>query len=128
MEKRKMTVNFGWVFFMFIVVIVIVCILGIRRELRSLDSFDTYGRELMEESVSPDGRFIVCAYLTSGGATTDYAVLGTVREKNEADEKNIYLQYRCETAEIEWLDHTTVSINGVVLDVRKDTYDYRREN
>ena len=39
--------------------------------------------------------------------------------------KNIYWQYPCQTATVEWLDHKTVKINDKALDVEKDTYDYR---
>ena len=48
--------------------------------------------------------------------------------KNNKTEKvrNIYWNYHCSTADIEWVDDKTVIINGIELDVTKDLYDYRR--
>lgn len=39
--------------------------------------------------------------------------------------KNIYWEYHCENAEIEWIDDTTVEINGKHLKVITDSYDWR---
>lgn len=127
MEKRKIRISCGCIFYIIVLAVIIGCIAGIIKQVHALNFFDTYGRELIEESISPDGSYVVRAYLSSGGATTDYAVLGTVEEKGRDEEKDIYLQYHCDSAEIEWIDSTTVMINGVTLDVRKDTYDYRKE-
>ena len=83
------------------------------------------GQELLKEATSPDGKYTVSAYLNNGGATTDYAVLCSVRNNKTEKEKNIYWNYHCSEAEIKWTDDDTVIINGVELDVTKDTYDYR---
>ena len=83
------------------------------------------GQEIIQEVSSPNGTYIVTAYLNNGGVTTDYAVLCSVKTKGKNKEKNIYWQYHCETAHIVWLDEYTVQINGVELNVKKDTYDYR---
>ena len=40
-------------------------------------------------------------------------------------EKNIYWNYHCTEAKIEWSDEDTVIINGIELNVTNDTYDYR---
>lgn len=85
------------------------------------------GQEILQEVASPDGTYTVTAYLNNGGATTDYAVLCSVKTNGRRKEKNIYWQYRCEDAAIVWLDEDTVKINGVELDVKKDTYDYRHD-
>ncbi|WP_445489825.1 DUF5412 family protein [Niallia sp. 03133] len=63
--------------------------------------------------------------MTNGGATTSYAVRGELNFNNDKP-KNIYWQYRVETASIKWLDNDTVIVNNVELDVPNDTYDYRR--
>ena len=78
------------------------------------------------EYISPDGKYTVTSYLNNGGATTAFAVLCTVREKGKSKEKNIYWNYPCEEADVIWLDGTTVSISGKILNVTKDTYDFRR--
>ena len=85
------------------------------------------GEEVLEQSTSPDGKYTVTAYLNNGGATTDYAVLGEVKN-NETDKvKNIYWNYHCQTASVKWIDNTTVKINNIELDVTKDIYDYRHQ-
>ncbi len=85
------------------------------------------GQQPIKIVSSPDGRYTVTAYLNNGGATTAYAVLGTVTDNKTGIERNIYWQYRCHVAYIDWVDNTTVIINGVELDVKKDTYDYRNK-
>ena len=85
------------------------------------------GQEIIREVPSPDGSYTVTAYLNNGGATTDYSVLCSVTFNGQNKEKNIYWQYHCEDAGIVWLDNCTVKINGVELNVKKDTYDYRHD-
>lgn len=81
--------------------------------------------ERIVESTSPNGTYTITAYLYNGGATVDYAVLCVLNKKGK--EKNIYWNYHCNSAEIEWIDDDTVIINGIRLEnVEKDTYDYRR--
>lgn len=83
------------------------------------------GQELLQTFVSPDGKYTVSAYLNDGGATTDYAVLCTVLNHETGKERNIYWQYHCQKAVVQWLDEDVVKINGITLNVTKDTYDYR---
>lgn len=85
------------------------------------------GQELIKEVSSPDGNYTISAYLNNGGATTDYAVLCSVRNNKTNKEKNIYWNYHCTTADIDWISENTVIINGVELNVDKDTYDYRND-
>ena len=84
------------------------------------------GQAVIIASESPDSSYTVTAYLNNGGATTDYAVLCAVKNNKTGKERNIYWNYHCSTADIQWLDDKTVSINGIELDVTKDKYDYRR--
>ena len=84
--------------------------------------------EYIAEATSPNGQYTVKAYVTNGGATTSYAVRGELNFNQEKRKpKNIYWQYRMDTASIKWLDDDTVIINNIELDVPNDTYDYRRE-
>lgn len=83
------------------------------------------GQELMGSYVSPDATYRINIYLNNGGATVDYAVLGEVIKQKGGRSKNIYWEYPCQTAMVEWLDYQTVRINDKVLDVERDTYDYR---
>jgi hypothetical protein len=84
--------------------------------------------EFIAEATSPNGQYTVKAYVMNGGATTSYAVRGELNFNQEKRKsKNIYWQYRIDTASIKWLDDDTVIINNIELDVPNDTYDYRRE-
>ncbi len=85
------------------------------------------GQKYLTESTSSDGKYTVTAYLNNGGATTSFAVLGTLKNNKTGRTKNIYWQYRCEDADITWKSNKIVVINGIELDVTKDTYDYRRK-
>lgn len=85
------------------------------------------GQEIVQEVPSPNGTYIVTAYLNNGGATTDYAVLCSVKTHGKNKEKNIYWQYRCTRVDIIWINEDTVNINGIELNVKKDTYDYRHD-
>ena len=85
------------------------------------------GQKLLEKVSSPDGGYTVSAYLNDGGATTGYAVLCSVKNNETNKEKNIYWNYRCTKADIDWISEDTVIINGVELNVDKDTYDYRND-
>ncbi len=83
--------------------------------------------EKIEEASSPDNKYTVTAYLDNGGATTPYSILCMVRKNKIGFSRKIYYQYRCDEADIEWLDNQTVIINGIELDVKKDTYEHWNE-
>ncbi len=85
------------------------------------------GQELLEEVTSPDKKYTVSVYLNNGGATTDYAVLCSVKNNETEKEKNIYWNYHCTGAKVKWNSEDTVTINGIQLNVNKDTYDYRND-
>ncbi|MDX8344585.1 DUF5412 domain-containing protein [Rossellomorea sp. YZS02] len=84
--------------------------------------------EFLTEESSPDGKYTLRAYVTNGGATTSYAVRGElVYNEKEYETKNIYWNYREETAEISWTDKDTVVINGVSLEVPGESFDFRHQ-
>lgn len=85
------------------------------------------GQAYLTESQSPDGTYLVTAYLNNGGATTGYAVLCLVKNNTNGKEKNIYWKYHCNNAEIQWTDNDTVIINGITLNLPNQTYDYRHD-
>ncbi len=74
---------------------------------------------------SPNGEYTVNAYLCNGGATVAYAVRGEVVNNETGKKRNIYWDYKIKTAEIEWINNDVVSINGHVLNIHTDSYDYR---
>lgn len=85
------------------------------------------GQQYIMGLTSPDGTYTVSAYLNNGGATTSYSVLGVLKNNINNESKNIYWQYRCDNAEIEWISNDTIKINGIRLQVEDEVYDYRRE-
>ncbi|MFH0068899.1 DUF5412 family protein [Peribacillus sp. NPDC056705] len=71
---------------------------------------------------SPDETYTLKAYVSSGGATTDFSVLINFN-KEKRKPKNIYWNYHEEKANIKWVDNDTVIINGHQLEVPSETYD-----
>ena len=77
-------------------------------------------------SESPDGKYNLEAYRTEPGATVDYSV--RVYMINGNQKEIIYNAYHESEAKIDWVDKTTVSINGKTLDMSSgETYDWRKE-
>lgn len=85
------------------------------------------GHEYLKELTSPNGTYTITAYLNNGGATTSFSVLGTLKNNKNGKMKNIYWEYRCDKADMKWLNDDTVEINGVELSVKNEIYDYRRK-
>ncbi|MFN0220903.1 DUF5412 domain-containing protein [Paenibacillus sp. KR2-11] len=86
--------------------------------------------ELILESHSPGGTYIIKAYRVNGGATTGYAVRAEmIKNSNGKLEgpKNMYWEYREDRAEIQWLDEDTVIINNRTLHLPGDSFDFRRK-
>lgn len=80
----------------------------------------------LRSSESPDGKFNLEAYRTEPGATVDYSV--RVYMINGNQKEIIYNAYHESEAKIDWVDNTTVSINGKTLDMSSgETYDWRKE-
>ena len=83
--------------------------------------------KLIKSSLSPTQRYRVNAYLADGGATTDFAVRCEVVNEHTGKIRNIYWNYHESDAELLWVDDETISINGIILNVITDMYDFRRE-
>ena len=84
--------------------------------------------ELLADKISPNGEYTVLTYVINAHSTVAPAVRGEVIFHKKNDKKrNLYWAYRKEKGEIEWINEHVVSINGMELDVRTDTYDYRKE-
>lgn len=75
---------------------------------------------------SPDKTYTIEIYRSDGGATTSYAIRGELVNNRTDKRKNIYWEYKVNNVSVEWKDNYTVEINGIELDVRKDTYDWRK--
>ncbi len=82
--------------------------------------------ELLNSYPSPSGENTVNIYLSDGGATVDFAIRGEA-VKSDGTKKNIYWEYHCSDAQVEWLSDDTVVINDRILNIDTDVYDYRTE-
>ena len=83
------------------------------------------GKEIYR-STSPEGNYKLKIYLVQGGLTTDSSIRGEImNDKNQS--RNIYWSYHESKAKVQWINDTTVSINGHILNVLHDTYDWRRK-
>lgn len=77
---------------------------------------------------SPNRKYTIKAYVTNGGATTDFAIRGELNFNGEKRKpKNVYWNYHEQKARIHWVNENTVVINGHRLTVPKEIYDYRRD-
>jgi len=83
------------------------------------------GEEIINISASPDGNYTLTMYVNNGGATVDFAVLGTIKNNLTDVNWNIYWQYHCDESDVYWINNNTVIINGIQLNVTKDIYDWR---
>ncbi len=82
--------------------------------------------ELMHSISSPNGTYIINSYLVSGSATVDFCVRCEVVVISSGEKRNIYWAYRCENADVTWIDDDNVVINGIELNVLTDSYDWRK--
>ena len=74
---------------------------------------------------SPNGNYQINIYLSNGGATTDFAILGELENTETGEKKNIYWDYHISEAEVIWSDNNVVFINGRKLNIDHDIYDFR---
>lgn len=63
---------------MFLSIVIIVCVMGYGIYWAFYDIQRIDGQEYITESTSPNGKYTIITYLNNGGATTGYAVLGTL--------------------------------------------------
>lgn len=84
--------------------------------------------DFLTEETSPDGKYTLRAYVTNAGATTDYSVRGELvfNEENNKS-KNVYWNYREDSANIIWEDNDIVIINGHKLKLPHEKFDWRNQ-
>lgn len=78
----------------------------------------------LSETPSPSSSYSVAVYRVSNDKMGD-AVRGELWNKQDGKRSNIFWQIGQSDATVTWSDDTTVSINGILLDVETDTYDWR---
>ncbi|WP_246366949.1 DUF5412 family protein [Paraliobacillus salinarum] len=76
------------------------------------------GKELLDTTTSPDGKYTIDFYLINGGATTSFLVTGEL-DGPLWTEKEVYHQYRMDQVTFEWINNHTIKINKRTLDLAK---------
>ena len=91
--------------------------------------------EYLCESTSPNGTYTVKGYKLVSSLSSDAIRCEAINNKT-GKKRNIYFEYgrylyeegRNIDAEISWESDEVVVINGKRLNVKKDTYDWRKKN
>ena len=83
--------------------------------------------EYLTEETSPDGTYTSKTYVSVTSLSSDAVRGELVFNKHDGNTKNIYWNNPESTAKIEWLDNKTVVINGHMLEVSNDKYDWRNQ-
>ncbi|GAE37712.1 DUF5412 family protein [Halalkalibacter akibai] len=85
-----------------------------------------FKQELISESTSPNGTYTIYAYLNNTHATTPFTVLGELVFNNSSKRSKIIYWDKAENANILWIDDNTVEINGIIINVPNESYDFRK--
>ncbi|MFF5994911.1 DUF5412 family protein [Lysinibacillus sp. KU-BSD001] len=83
--------------------------------------------ELIETSTSPNGIYTVTLYRSNGHATTPIMLLGELQFNDAIRRSKKIYWAKGESVKIEWLEENIVKINGTVLNVPKERYDFRSD-
>lgn len=81
----------------------------------------------IESLNSPNEQYTINSYQHSGGATTDWSVRVEIVNQSNHKRKNIYWKYHEKDVKLSWINNEIVEINGVKLNIHKDTYHWRRD-
>ena len=73
---------------------------------------------------SPNNKYTVCIYIIKGGATTSDMIRGEVNAFGL--KSNIYWDKYYNKVECKWVNNRIIRINGVLIDIFGDVYDYRK--
>lgn len=89
--------------------------------------------DLIKKYYSPDKKYLVNIFRSSGGATTDFSVRGEVvyllgKKDHSRDKRTFYWQYGIKDVNVMWVSSRVIDINGRKIDLEKDSYDYRVDN
>ncbi|WP_431026916.1 DUF5412 family protein [Lysinibacillus sp. LZ02] len=83
--------------------------------------------ELIETATSPDGTYTVTVYRSNAHATTPIMLLGELQFNDSIRRSKKIYWAKGESVKIEWLEENIVKINGTVLQVPKERYDFRTD-
>lgn len=79
-----------------------------------------------EEYDSPSKMYTVNSYICSSADVIDWAARCEVVNNLSGEKRNIYWDYKIEVVKIAWVNENTVSINGHIINVEKEDYDWRK--
>jgi len=123
MKNRKQKNNILAIFFIIILVLISVYIKN--NFIYNINKIKT--GEYIEELFSPNNEWTIKSYLIKGDSLiADCTRVELVNNKTK-EKKNIYYGYRENEVIMVWIDNKTVEINDIVLNIHKDTYDWRKE-
>lgn len=118
----------------FLIILGVIMLLmgyGVYHFFYSMDSLPQ--GEYLCESTSPQGTYTVKLYVDSPALSSD-AIRGEVINNETGKKRNIYWEddrnlfnEGIVENKIIWENDETVIINGKMINVKKDTYDYRRK-
>ena len=123
-NMKRVLSGLGVVIAFLILVCMIVCGYKFYKSYTSIEGIK--GEECIGKKRSPDNRYEAQAFRNNGGATTDYAVLVVLIDLKNGTEKNIFWDYHCDYVEMKWNSNNIIEINGIVLKVPDQVYDYRK--
>lgn len=72
---------------------------------------------------SPQGTYALASYYRNKSLYWPESILVLLYNNATGENREIFKDYYCTDAQMIWLNEYTVSINGVMLDVRKDVYE-----
>lgn len=81
--------------------------------------------KFLTESVSPDGKYTVKAYLCTGNVDTDVSIRGELINNNNNKKRNIYWDHKIYDANIIWNTDNSVLINAHKINLQNGKYNWR---
>ena len=76
--------------------------------------------DIIQEVVSPDGKYVACVFETNGGATTNFtyrlSVLKNGKKLKAGDIGNVFITSH--GFDVEWTDNNTLKVNNIVTSIK----------
>lgn len=82
--------------------------------------------EPLESIELPTNDYIINSYIVRNSLSADAIRVELINNKT-SKRKNIYWGYPESTANIKWINEDTVEINGHILNIHNDRYDWRKQ-
>lgn len=82
--------------------------------------------DLLASIKSPTNEYVINSYLVRNSLSANAIRVELINNKT-SKRKNIYWGYPESTANIKWINEDIVEINGHILNIYKDRYDWRKQ-